>query len=118
MLKWYDFYELEFSLGSLPKLKNLIILASNWKEKKERIPKGLRLEIFILRLIFKKRILARRYEWSKNELKSIFSEKLVLQNLLEEKESRLNLLEKENDIMKKELEEIGNNRIRNGIRLH
>ncbi|RHX85418.1 LIC_10907 family protein [Leptospira stimsonii] len=104
MLKWYDFYELEFSLGSLTRLKKRINDALVWKSRKERIPKSLRLEIFILRLILKKRILNRRYEWSKNELKSIFSEKLVLQNLLAEKEIQSILLEKENYDLKKKLE--------------
>ncbi|MBM9576373.1 hypothetical protein JWG45_04315 [Leptospira sp. 201903070] len=117
MLKWYDFYELEFSLGSLPKLKNKISNASVWKEKKEKAPKILRLEIFIHRLIFKKRILTRRYEWSKNELKSIFSENLVLQSLLEEREIQLFLLEKENIEMKKQLELFGALKIGSSIEL-
>ncbi|WP_420870530.1 LIC_10907 family protein [Leptospira adleri] len=107
MSKWYDSYELEFSLGALPRLKEKIKESIVWKKKKEKAPMRLRLEILILRLFLKKRILIRRLDWSKNELKFIFSEKVVLQNLLEERENQFILLEKENFELKRQLESLG-----------
>ncbi|TGL81443.1 hypothetical protein EHQ83_03835 [Leptospira yasudae] len=53
-MKWFDYQELEHSLGSLSYLRRKIGLASDYKLRKEKIPKDLRLEIFVRRLILKK----------------------------------------------------------------
>ncbi|MBW0434964.1 hypothetical protein HGB47_15200 [Leptospira yasudae] len=105
-MKWFDYQELEHSLGSLPYLRRKIGLASDYKLLKEKIPKDLRLEIFIRRLILKKRVLQRRYNWTREELKLIFSEKIKLQTKLHEKEFLLSIAQNEIKIIKSELDSL------------
>ncbi|MGJ4754351.1 LIC_10907 family protein [Leptospira kmetyi] len=106
MLKWYDYYELEHALGSLPMLGNSIKQAIFWRNQKKKPPKELRLEIFLRRLILKRRILKRRYDWTLGELKIVFSEKVSLQTKLLEKEMQLGIVERENLYIKDELERL------------
>ncbi|MCG6192208.1 hypothetical protein LFX25_02985 [Leptospira sp. FAT2] len=106
MLKWYDYYELEHALGTLPALANSIQQAISWRSHNKKPPKELRLEIFLRRLILKKRILQRKYDWTRRELKLVFSEKMNLQAKLLEKEMRLGIVERENLYIKDELERL------------
>lgn len=107
MLKWYDFQELEYSLGALPTLGRKLKIATDLRQtENKKIPRDLKLDIFLRRLILKKKILARRFEWSKNELKNLFSEKTKLENNLIILEDKIRLLEKENENFKNELREL------------
>ncbi|XDD49601.1 hypothetical protein AB3N59_14530 [Leptospira sp. WS92.C1] len=106
MLKWNYDHELEYFLDSMPELKNKIRNASSWRQKKEKPPKELRLEIFLGILILKKKILKKRYQWTQSELRNLFSEKITLQSKLIEKQIQLEIIEKENRGMKNELERL------------
>ncbi|RHX84737.1 LIC_10907 family protein [Leptospira stimsonii] len=96
MPKWYDLHELENSLGSLPILRRKIAVAAKFRTIKETLPKELKIYIFTSRLILKKRILKRKADWYRNELKVIFSEKISLQNKLHEAERIRDFLVEEN----------------------
>ncbi|MBM9502916.1 hypothetical protein JWG44_21930 [Leptospira sp. 201903071] len=87
MLKWYDFQDLESSMGRLITLRRKLNAAAQFRLINEKTPRELRLYIFVSRLILKKRILKRRFDWSRNELKVIFSEKVTLQNKVNEMEN-------------------------------
>ncbi|EQA73610.1 LIC_10907 family protein [Leptospira noguchii] len=80
MSKWYDPAELEDFLGSLPKFRVKLQLASEYKNRQEKVPKELRYMILIQKLYLQKKVLLRRNEWMKGELKSIFSEKIQLES--------------------------------------
>ncbi|WP_036097141.1 LIC_10907 family protein [Leptospira weilii] len=96
MSKWYDPAELEAFLGSLPKFRNLLRLATEYKNLRRKTPKELRYNILIQRLYLQKKILLRRNEWMKRELRSIFSEKVHLESELESLEKRLKEIRDEN----------------------
>ncbi|EMN50427.1 hypothetical protein LEP1GSC088_2874 [Leptospira interrogans str. L1207] len=55
MSKWYDLAELEDFLGSLPKFRVRLRLASEYKNRQEKVPKELRYMILIQRLYLQKK---------------------------------------------------------------
>ncbi len=96
MSKWYDPAELEDFLGSLPKFRVRLRLASEYKNRQEKVPKELRYMILIQRLYLQKKILLRRNEWMKGELRSIFSEKVQIESEFKVLEKLLKEIRNEN----------------------
>ncbi|EMJ99145.1 hypothetical protein LEP1GSC176_3380 [Leptospira kirschneri str. MMD1493] len=96
MLKWYDPAELEDFLGSLPKFRAKLRLASEYKNRQEKVPKELRYIILIQKLYLQKKVLLRRNEWMKGELRSIFSEKVQIESEFKVLEKLLKEIRNEN----------------------
>ncbi|AXR60326.1 LIC_10907 family protein [Leptospira mayottensis] len=99
MLKWYDSSRLEDYLGSLPKLRNRLGLVSQYTDRREKAPRELRFVILIQRLYLQKKILLRRNQWLTKELRSIFSEKIQLENELESLEKLLKEIQNNTDLV-------------------
>ncbi|RHX90199.1 hypothetical protein DLM76_21035 [Leptospira yasudae] len=112
-MKWFDDQDPEYSLKSLSSLRNKIGIAFEYKLQKEKIPKQLRIEIFIRRLILKKRMLQRRYDWTRKELKVTFSEKVKLQTRLDEDKFLLDLALNEIKRIRSELDSFNHSPKRN-----